>query len=221
MLIGDKINRLTLIEYLPTKKGHKMGKFICDCGNEKVCRLSGVITENTKSCSCLNTELIIKLGKAGFIHGASIHGKQTAEYRTYIKLKQRCYNKNNPKYPIYGARGIIVCDRWLESFLNFLEDMGKRPPDKTSIDRIDVNGNYEPSNCRWADEQTQASNKQNTVNLEYNGEKIHQAKFARMIGVDPHSVEYHLKKGKDAYQIIEHFKKFKSRKYANSLRSVN
>jgi len=214
MKIGDKINRLTLVEYLPSKKGHKMGKFICDCENEKICRLTGVIKENTKSCGCLNTELITKLGKDAFIHGASIHGKQTPEYRAYTKLKQRCYNKNNPKYPIYGARGIKVCDRWLESFVNFLEDMGKRPLDKTSIDRIDVNGNYEPSNCRWSDEQIQASNKQNTVNLEVNGEKIHQAKIARILNVSPHAIEYHIKKGKNGTQIFQHFK---SKNNANSI----
>jgi hypothetical protein len=206
MEIGQKQNRLTLLEMAKSLNGHKIGVFICDCGNKKTCRITGVLSDNTKSCGCLNTELIKKLGKSFFIHGGSVNGKQSVEYRAYIKLKQRCYNKNNKKYPIYGARGITVCDRWLQSYSNFLEDMGKRPENKTSIDRIDVNGNYCPENCRWADIEMQSCNKQNTVYLEYNGEKIHQAKFARMLNVNAHSVEYHLKKGKNAYQIIEHFK---------------
>jgi hypothetical protein len=88
------------------------------------------------------------------------HGMtETVEYRTWSKLKSRCNNKNDKSYEYYGGRGIKVCERWSSSdgFLNFYADMGKRP-DKHSIDRIDVNGDYEPSNCRWADAVTQSNN---------------------------------------------------------------
>ena len=79
-------------------------------------------------------------------------------YATWNNLKQRCYNKNNPSYIHYGGRGIKVCDRWLKSLENFIQDMGERP-EGTSIDRINNDGNYEPSNCRWATKSQQQINK--------------------------------------------------------------
>lgn len=87
------------------------------------------------------------------------HGKEnTREYRIWCNMKSRCYNPNTTFYKIYGARGIRVCERWLNSFANFYNDMGKAPTDEYSIDRKDVNGNYTPINCRWATTQEQALN---------------------------------------------------------------
>ena len=88
-------------------------------------------------------------------HGLS----ESLEYKSWAKIKQRCLNPNDKRYESYGARGITVCERWKNSFLSFLEDMGPRPSKEHSIDRINVNGNYEPSNCRWADIITQNRNK--------------------------------------------------------------
>jgi len=87
------------------------------------------------------------------------HGKtETPEYTAWCSMKRRCSNPSEQDKYLYKERGIKVCDRWLNSFENFLEDMGTRPSDKHSIDRIDVNGDYEPTNCRWADQSTQAIN---------------------------------------------------------------
>ena len=94
------------------------------------------------------------------------------EYRTWTRMKGRCYNKNGTAYRFYGGRGISVCDRWRDSFEAFLEDMGRRPPTEMgrySLDRIDNEGNYDPGNCRWADRKTQDNNRSDTVYLTLNG----------------------------------------------------
>lgn len=91
------------------------------------------------------------------------------EYQIWSQMKGRCTNKNNKKFPNYGGRGISVCDRWTEKgkgYLNFIEDLGYRPTDKHSIERIDVNGNYEPSNCKWLLISEQNWNKQESANVQ-------------------------------------------------------
>lgn len=87
---------------------------------------------------------------------------KTIEYETYSGIKSRCYNPNDPAYKYYGGRGIKMCDRWNESFDNFFEDMGLRP-DGLEIDRINVNGNYSPNNCRWTTHKENMRNRSNTV----------------------------------------------------------
>ena len=91
------------------------------------------------------------------------HGlKQTQEYTTWCMMKSRCYNENNPKYERYGRRGISICDRWNNSFLNFLNDIGKKPNSKSQIDRIDNDGNYTIENCRWVSPAENCQNKSTT-----------------------------------------------------------
>ena len=85
----------------------------------------------------------------------------TPEYRTWVNMKQRCYNKNVKAYPRYGGRGITVCDRWMHDFRTFLKDMGYKPFPRAQIDRIDNDGNYEPANCRWV---TALENIRNRIN---------------------------------------------------------
>lgn len=101
-------------------------------------------------------------------HGHSMRAGKSPEYTAWDHMCSRCYNKNDNRYSDYGARGITVCDRWLQSFENFLADMGLRPSRLYSIDRKDNNGNYEPDNCRWADPKTQRGNqrKENKACLE-------------------------------------------------------
>lgn len=131
----------------------------CDCGAQKVVSAGKLRDMKIKSCGCLRREVTSALRRS---HGCtSVSGvtKWTPEYRAWISMKTRCADyPDRPDYALYFARGIRVCERWLNSFQNFLSDVGPRPSDTHSLDRIDVDGNYEPSNVRWATRSEQAFN---------------------------------------------------------------
>lgn len=109
----------------------------------------------------------------------------TLEYKSWESMKERCLNKNHKSYPKYGGRGIKVCSRWSgkNGFKNFFEDMGKRPSSKHSIDRIDVNGNYDLENCRWSSIEEQANNRTNNTFLTCDGTTMTIAQWARKVNV--------------------------------------
>jgi hypothetical protein len=120
-------------------------------------------------------------------HHATTHGmSRTSIYRRWLTMKARCFNKSNRKYSRYGGRGVAVCDRWL-SFELFLIDMGQPPGKEFSIDREDVNGNYEPGNCRWATQKTQQNNRVNNRILSFGGESLLISAWAEKTGI-PHKI---------------------------------
>ncbi len=154
---GDKYGRLTIIKEVephiqPSNKTIRKFNCLCECGNETNVLLDNLRNNNTRSCGCYNKE---KSKKQLTTHGLRYHPL----YKTWDNMKTRCYNSNYIRYKDWGGRGIKVCDRWLNSFENFLSDMGERPTLKHSIDRIDNNRNYEPSNCRWATPHQQSQNR--------------------------------------------------------------
>ncbi len=129
------------------------------------------------------------------IHGYASNNK-TVEYKTWVQMKVRCYNKNRSDYNNYGGRGIEVCERWRYSFELFLQDMGNRPSDKHSLDRYpNKNGNYEPSNCRWATALQQAQNKRNNHLIEYDGKALPISEWSRIFNIEASLIRYRLKKG--------------------------
>lgn len=161
-LTGQKSKHLTAISRAEGTNniGSRLWSCLCDCGNTVVRSAAYFVHGKNPSCGCFRTENM----KGNVTHGFS----NTPEHKTWCKLKERCNNPNSKDYHLYGGRGIKVCNRWVGSFENFLEDMGKKPEGKFSIDRLDVNGNYEPSNCRWATDFEQAQNKrfQKTIEVE-------------------------------------------------------
>lgn len=167
---GDIYNYLTIIEEVEPSFGstgikHRMVKCECKCGIIRNFKLHDLRTNNTKSCGCYNTEIITKRNKIykKLIHSETINYKKSVEYRCLADIKSRCFNINCKFFYRYGGRGITVCTRWLEpngkGFINFLNDLGRRPDSNHSIERINNDGNYEPSNCKWATRSEQQKNK--------------------------------------------------------------
>lgn len=156
-LTGQKFSRLTVLEYL----GNSHWKCKCDCGTVRAFLAPSLKNGNTKSCGCYRVERCREHGATAQLRHGQGRGNGTAEYRCWGQMLTRCRNPKSVNYPRYGARGITVCERWL-TFENFFADVGPRPSDAHSIDRIDVNGNYEPSNVRWAT--TTQQNRNTTFN---------------------------------------------------------
>jgi len=150
-LAGKTFGYLTVVKRVNKEKPKQVYWLCkCKCGNETVVQSGNLRTGSTKSCGCYGKEVARKQQTK---HGLYYHPM----YKTYNNIKQRCTNPKHKDYYLYGERGISVCNRWLESFKYFLEDMGERPEGKT-VDRINNYGNYEPTNCRWATHKEQRAN---------------------------------------------------------------
>lgn len=159
--IGETFNRLTIICIEPKQDGKTMVKCACDCGSVITHSYYQIAWGHKKSCGCINRSFSANKtinGKA--VGNSSIHGMaNTRIYSIWKNMKERCRNKNKSNYKYYGGRGISVCDKWINSFKNFYEDMGDPTTNKHSIDRINTNGNYEPNNCKWSTQSEQCINK--------------------------------------------------------------
>jgi hypothetical protein len=159
--VGQRFGRLVVSKELPRRKNRqgtpiRRWECACDCGKIiKVLQSQISGKRAIQSCGCVRAE---KLGDFSRTHGFAGRETRPPEYNVWQSMKRRCYSPNDSEYHNYGGRGIEICERWKSSFVSFYEDMGSRPSDAHSIDRIDVNGNYEPNNCRWATWKEQRAN---------------------------------------------------------------
>lgn len=191
-LTGKRFGKLTVI------KKHNQDKWggwnwlcMCDCGNETVVSGGHLRGLKTKSCGCSRKET------KNFTH------KMTGSrlYKVWHAMKSRCYYEKSEMFKHYGGRGITVCDEWKNSFISFYDWSIKNGYDENAergqctIDRIDVNGNYEPNNCRWATIKQQANNTRRNHLIKYNGKTQTVSQWANELGVEPDSIFNRLQKG--------------------------
>lgn len=176
--IGQRYSRLTVLAEVQ-KEGRMQFLCGCDCGQYRVVRPGNLKKPSgTKSCGCLGRENAASRFRT---HGLS----DRPEYMVWSHMKRRCSDSRLREYPRYGGRGIKVCPRWLESFDNFFADMGPRPEGGYEIDRIDNDGNYEPSNCQWLIKAENTKKTRRTIYVDFHGERVCLSDAARLAGMRP------------------------------------
>jgi hypothetical protein len=196
-IVGKKFNRLKVLEEVERRNYQPYVRCICDCGKEVTTRRYSVTSGRTKSCGCYNIDIMRERMKtATYTHG--MYGTRT--YRTYFMMKDRCLNKNTPAYKNYGDREISICDRWLVSFENFLEDMGERPEGRT-LDRENNDGNYEPGNCRWATAAEQGGNTRRNHMIEFYGSRKSLAEWSRVLNIPSATLRTRL--GRQGWSVLK------------------
>ena len=169
----------------------------CDCGNTTIARSDHLKTSRIKSCGCMRrANSVIRFGSS---NGLYLHKL----YQTWVNIQKRCHDKNGISYKDYGARGIKVCERWRSSFQHFLDDMGERP-DNHSIDRIDNDGDYSPTNCKWSTYSEQRLNqrqrKYRTITIDNVIKTI--SEWAKHKKISNGIIRYRLKTGWSEYDAV-------------------
>lgn len=195
-VIGQRFGQLVVIGETESKvhpNGRRTRMMICkcDCGNEKVVSIESLRSGHTISCGCYREKRRVE---ANITHGL----RHSRLYDTYQHMKGRCYNPNDKRYYRYGARGIKICDEWMgeNGFITFYNwAMANGYDDSLTIDRIDNNGNYEPSNCRWATYKEQENNMSRNVYYECNGESHTVSEWSDITGIDKNRIYSRIKSG--------------------------
>lgn len=187
-LVGQRFDKLVVVEYSGSTAAQKAQWLCrCDCGGETVVTTGNLKRPGTHTCGCSHKAI----GGYNLSHGMT----NTREFNTWRGMLKRCYQPSDISYPRYGGRGISVCDRWRESFSAFFIDMGSPPSATHSLDRINSDGNYEPTNCQWADRKEQARNRRSNRMLTLNGRTQTVAAWAEETNLTSHTISRRLKAG--------------------------
>lgn len=205
-LTGQKFNRLTVISRDKSKRTRRGTYWLCrcDCGNYTVVDRYKLISGHTKSCGCYQRERSREIHRKTIKHNMS----KTRIYRVWSSMMDRCFNPNSKERRLYGGRGITVCEEWRDfrNFCKWAYETGYQEDaayGKCTIDRIDVNGNYEPSNCRWVDLKAQSRNTRCNVVVDYQGEKHCLSEWAEIKGISYNRLHQRIKSGWTFEQAIE------------------
>ncbi|MFB6873719.1 hypothetical protein [Streptomyces sp. NPDC056323] len=186
-LTGQRFGRLVVIAEAGRQDRKVTWLCRCDCGTESTVRGANLRSGHTTSCGCWKRERIVEASRT--------HGQSSSRlYKIWRGMVRRTSDPNNPDYARYGGRGISVCEDWRKSFEAFARDMGKRPEGMT-LDRIDNDGNYEPSNCRWSTATEQARNKRSNRLLTYAGQTLPISVWAEHTGIRGHTISSRIRCG--------------------------
>lgn len=188
-LAGKTFGRWFVLERSPMLNGSTRWKCQCECGKIKEGVLyTSLVRGASNSCGCLRSDMLM-------LPDHKVHGQRNTTFRIWSSMKTRCYNANHPSYKSYGARGITICASWLESYDNFLADMGPRP-EMLTLDRIDNDGPYCKENCRWGTKCQQAGNTRRNVKVIWNCIEVNLIDVARQENVDYHLLNVAIHNGK-------------------------
>lgn len=195
-IAGREFYNLTVLhEHGRNSAGKALWECLCSCGTKFIAEGSRIRFGRTKECHACALET---QRKSATKHDMCKH----PEYFVLADMKRRCYNKKNNRYARYGGRGIVVCERWLESPLNFIADMGSRPSKNHSIERRNNDGNYEPCNCYWAVREEQANNRSNNTKITIDGVTKNLTQWSSQEGICRTVIYRRLKRGLSGNDLI-------------------
>lgn len=191
-MVGERFGQLVVVARHGSHWGQATWHAICDCGKHRIATGKHLRTGHVMSCGCAKND-----GRSFRSHGSS----KTAEYSIWAAMRQRCSNPNDKDWKHYGGRGIMVCERWRSSFEPFFADMGQKPPGY-SIERLDVNGHYEPDNCIWMDRRLQNRNRRNSEFLEAFGQRELIVEWSEITGLSTMTIRTRLARGWSAERAV-------------------
>lgn len=204
-LTGQRFGRLVALRIAVSPSGKRKWECYCNpsfggCGNYSFVNSNALRVGATKSCGCFHRE---SSAARHTTHGFSRIGERMPEYRSWESMLRRCCNPRDTFFSRYGARGISVCERWRESFENFIADMGRKPTTRHSLDRINNDGNYEPSNCRWATPKEQARNRRSSKIISVDGVSMTLVEWSERTGINPMTIAKRLSRGASPKEAVD------------------